>query len=160
MIRVFTSLWGSAGRAHARDLTTGHNRSSWAKSTGKSPLPDDMGGPRQSSGGPGSQTEGSTAAESLPCPIPPPSQEQAQGITGRGPALQPCAYAWQGWARKGRTNEIILHWALQVRKLTSYLHTLRAGVVRKPLHNHHHEDARTTKDLYRPFSCRLALFLI
>lgn len=38
------------------------------------------------------------------------------------------------------------HWALKVKKLASNLHTRRAGVTGRSLHNHHHTDARTTKD--------------
>lgn len=56
---------------------------------------------------------------------------------------------------RGGLTKTILHWALQVRKLASNLHTLTAGVVGKPLHKHHQEDVRTIKDC-RPFSSKLA----
>lgn len=51
------------------------------------------------------------------------------------------------------------HWALKVKKLASNLHTRRAGVTGRSLHNHHHTDARTTKDSMVAgfFSCKLAI---
>lgn len=91
----------------------------------------------------------------LPRPTPIPRAGDISGATlsvhaqrhprGEDSVPQPCAYTQQGWAKKGQADDI-LHWALQVRKMGSKLHTRRAGAVRRPLCNHHHEDARTTKD--------------
>lgn len=54
-------------RARVRDLTPGQNRSSWAVSPSKGPLPD-ISRPRQGSTGLGTQIEGNIVTESLPCP--------------------------------------------------------------------------------------------
>lgn len=79
-------------------------------------------------------------------------QERVQG-------LPPCPHTQQVRPRKGWADEISFHWALQVKKLASNLHARRAGVTGRPLHNHHHTDARTTKDSMAAgfFSCKLAI---
>lgn len=100
----------------------------------------------------------------LPRPTPIPRAGDISGATlsvhaqrhprGEDSVPQPCAYTQQGWARKGRAEDIILCWALQVRKLGSNLHTRRAGAIRRPaITIMKMPELPKTR---RPFSCKLA----